>query len=153
MKLINQIRTINIVRPITKHYQILPKQTITLTRFYSKFNEKYQGPPKLPEKEQKEFERLQNIAMSQIAIEDYNDRVAASLSSGDSGMQDIVDRPPTLETNKEEDNSDIGNFAYLKIIPEFEGDINPKTGERGGPKQDPLKGSDEWTFNGRTIDF
>ena len=36
--------------------------------------------------------------------------------------------------------------------PEFEGDVNPKTGERGGPKNDPLKYGD-WAFNGRVSDF
>lgn len=57
-------------------------------------------------------------------------------------------KPPVIN-----DNSDIGTFAYLKTIPEFEGNVNPNTGEIGGPKQDPLKQSDEWTYNGRTIDF
>lgn len=39
--------------------------------------------------------------------------------------------------------------------PEFEGDINPKTGEVGGPKNEPLRwGSEgEWSYNGRTTDF
>lgn len=36
--------------------------------------------------------------------------------------------------------------------PEFEGDVNPKTGERGGPKNDPLRYGD-WAFNGRVSDF
>jgi len=36
--------------------------------------------------------------------------------------------------------------------PEFEGDVNPKTGERGGPKNDPLRYGD-WSFNGRVSDF
>lgn len=35
---------------------------------------------------------------------------------------------------------------------EFEGDVNPKTGEVGGPKQDPLKHGD-YSFNGRCTDF
>lgn len=39
--------------------------------------------------------------------------------------------------------------------PEFEGDVNPKTGEVGGPKNDPLRwgvGGD-WSYNGRVTDF
>ena len=36
--------------------------------------------------------------------------------------------------------------------PEFEGDVNPKTGEVGGPKNDPLRYGD-WSFNGRVTDF
>ncbi|KAI5951300.1 hypothetical protein KGF54_004374 [Candida jiufengensis] len=143
MRSILQIRNSLIRQP--NHTITIRLLNTSITRLYSKFNEKYQGPPKLPRKDQEEFERLQNIAMSQIAIEDYNDRLAQEQQN----MQDITDnKPPVVQ-----ENSDIGSFAYLKTIPEFEGDVNPKTGERGGPKQDPLKRSDEWTFNGRTIDF
>ena len=39
--------------------------------------------------------------------------------------------------------------------PEFEGDVNPKTGEVGGPKNEPLRWgpTSEWTYNGRATDF
>jgi hypothetical protein len=39
--------------------------------------------------------------------------------------------------------------------PEFEGDVNPKTGEVGGPRNEPLRwgASGEWSYNGRTTDF
>ncbi|KAG5440160.1 hypothetical protein PCANB_001729 [Pneumocystis canis] len=36
--------------------------------------------------------------------------------------------------------------------PEFKGDINPKTGEIGGPKTDPLRYGD-YSFKGKTVDF
>jgi hypothetical protein len=39
--------------------------------------------------------------------------------------------------------------------PEFEGDTNPKTGEVGGPKNEPLRWgvSGDWSYNGRVTDF
>lgn len=39
--------------------------------------------------------------------------------------------------------------------PEFEGDTNPRTGEVGGPKNDPLRWGVEsdWSYNGRVTDF
>lgn len=39
--------------------------------------------------------------------------------------------------------------------PEFEGDTNPKTGEVGGPKNEPLRWGHEgdWSYNGRVTDF
>ncbi len=39
--------------------------------------------------------------------------------------------------------------------PEFEGDINPKTGEVGGPKNEPLRwgNAGDWSYNGRATDF
>lgn len=95
------------------------------------------SPPKLPKHEQEEFELLQKMAMSQTAIDEYNEKV-----TGDSK----ADSAPNLKT-------DVGNRAsYLRTIPEFDGEVNPKTGERGGPKQDPLRHSD-WSFNGRVSDF
>ncbi|KAG5513208.1 hypothetical protein PMAC_001578 [Pneumocystis sp. 'macacae'] len=42
--------------------------------------------------------------------------------------------------------------AKKPLPPEFEGDINPHTGEVGGPKTDPLKHGD-YSFGGRTTDF
>lgn len=39
--------------------------------------------------------------------------------------------------------------------PEFEGDKNPKTGEVGGPKTEPLRwgSAGDWSYNGRVTDF
>ena len=39
--------------------------------------------------------------------------------------------------------------------PEFEGKKNPKTGEIGGPKNEPLRwgGNVDWSYNGRVTDF
>lgn len=90
-------------------------------------------PPRLPEEDQREFERLQKIATSQKAIEDYNKG------------NDV--KGTTNDTN-------IGEFSpeYHPLVAEFEGDKNPKTGEIGGPKQDPTRHGD-WSFNGRVTDF
>lgn len=39
--------------------------------------------------------------------------------------------------------------------PEFAGDTNPKTGEVGGPKNEPLRWgvNSDWSYNGRVTDF
>ncbi|KAL8908111.1 MAG: hypothetical protein Q9207_001003 [Kuettlingeria erythrocarpa] len=39
--------------------------------------------------------------------------------------------------------------------PDFEGEKNPKTGEVGGPKNEPLRwgGGVDWSYNGRVTDF
>jgi hypothetical protein len=45
--------------------------------------------------------------------------------------------------------------ALLKA--EFDGDINPATGERGGPKREPIQRwieeEGDWSFKGRVSDF
>ncbi|CUM65802.1 uncharacterized protein PRCAT00003450001 [Priceomyces carsonii] len=127
--------------------QVLGRAHLRLIgRFYSsKFSNEFKpSPPKLPKEEQEEFEALQKVASSQIAIEDYNDRIRKAGST--EGGASLSQEQPQM-------NSDIGGFQVLKTIPEFEGDVNPKTGERGGPKQDPLKHSSDWSFNGRVTDF
>lgn len=111
-------------------------------RSYANFNvEQMPGPPKLPKKQQEEFERLQKIASSQAAIDDYNRKIEGN------GVSQNTNQDKELKT-------DIGGFSsnFLKTIPEFQGDVNPKTGEKGGPKQDPLRHND-WSYNGRVTDF
>jgi hypothetical protein len=41
------------------------------------------------------------------------------------------------------------------VKPEFEGDVNPKTGEVGGPKTEPLRwgAKGDWSYGGRVTDF
>ena len=36
---------------------------------------------------------------------------------------------------------------------EFDGDTNPRTGEVGGPKNDPLQWESEWTYGGRSTEY
>ncbi|KAH3900569.1 related to Protein FMP21, mitochondrial [Saccharomycodes ludwigii] len=129
----------NIVSP-----QIRSSYTITNKRSFQ--TEVAPGPPKLPKEEQEEFERLQKIAQSQLAIDEYN----ASVKNGD----DNIDLSKLGSSAEKEGSAEIGTFSpeYFKTIPEFEGDVNPVTGEIGGPKQDPLRHGD-YSFNGRVTDF
>lgn len=90
----------------------------------------------LDPEDQKEFEQLQQAANTQIAIEQYNEEHGHYAKEA----------PPVVA-------SDVGNFGGIsKTIPEFEGNVNPKTGEVNGPKQDPIRHGD-WSFNGRATDF
>lgn len=110
----------------------------TLSRGFK--SERGPAPPQLPKEEQEEFERLQRVAQSQEAIDSYNKEIEEDHTKESANS-------PFLKT-------DIGGFSpeFSKTIPEFEGDVNPKTGERGGPKQDPLRYGD-YSFNGRVTDF
>ncbi|KAF9163333.1 putative mitochondrial protein, conserved [Actinomortierella ambigua] len=42
--------------------------------------------------------------------------------------------------------------ARAPVLPEFEGDTNPATGEIGGPKREPVRYG-EWSFGGKVVDF
>ncbi|CAG8538535.1 hypothetical protein C2G38_2109083 [Gigaspora rosea] len=52
----------------------------------------------------------------------------------------------------EEEELQVHPDAREKLLPEFEGEKNPVTGEIGGPKQDPLKHGD-WSYGSRVTDF
>ena len=47
--------------------------------------------------------------------------------------------------------------APAPLKAEFDGDINPATGERGGPKREPvqrwIEEEGDWSFKGRVSDF
>jgi hypothetical protein len=88
------------------------------------------APPRLPAHLQKEFEELQRKA-------------GASKVAPTAGVSASVKREEDLH------HPDLRR----KPTPEFEGDINPKTGEVGGPKNNPLSYEKEWTYGGRATDF
>lgn len=66
-------------------------------------------------------------------------------------MKEMLDRAIEARGRGEELHPNVVRGAE----PEFEGDVNPKTGEVGGPKNEPLRwgAAGEWTYNGRTTDF
>ncbi|WWC63227.1 uncharacterized protein I303_105827 [Kwoniella dejecticola CBS 10117] len=88
------------------------------------------GPPPLPPSDQAEFEALIKA----------NETIGAS--------PDIVDNPSKGIKAAEElqQHKDIRRGPR----PDFTGDVNPKTGEMGGPKMDPFKAGDQdWSYAGR----
>ena len=83
------------------------------------------SPPQLPPEEQKEFEELVR-------------RAQMPLAEGTGATGDAL--------------SNMHPDARKPIEPEFKGDVNPTTGERGGPKRDPLRHGD-WSVGGKVTDF
>ncbi|KAF8664355.1 hypothetical protein AX16_000727 [Volvariella volvacea WC 439] len=86
------------------------------------------SPPPLPPQEQREFEELLRKAQTPLAQD--------SQSPEDMGLHPDARRP---------------------IEPEFTGDVNPVTGEQGGPKREPVgrwsEDGGDWSFKGRVSDF
>jgi hypothetical protein len=95
------------------------------------------GPPQLPRKEQAEFDALVKKAQAGgISLADAKAHVAAS--TGEEAQQAIAEHRDLRKKPKNE----------------FEGEINPKTGEVGGPKRDPFQAGDsDWQYAGRVTDF
>ncbi|KAG8681223.1 putative mitochondrial protein, conserved [Ceratobasidium sp. 395] len=86
------------------------------------------GPPPLPTVEQREFEELVRNAQRPAASSD-----------------------PTVTVKAGEE---LHPDARRPLTPEFTGDVNPTTGERGGPKREPVpEGRNDWSYGGRVTDF
>ncbi|GAB0138240.1 hypothetical protein EsDP_00006477 [Epichloe bromicola] len=122
-------------RLVPRHAIHVPLRRIT--RPYSQTFTPGPAPPKLPASEQAEFERLQRKASVSTAFQPQPDT-------------DTDSAPPA---QADDDGANPGLFRGAP--PEFKGDTNPKTGEVGGPKNEPLRwgGDGDWSYNGRVTDF
>lgn len=91
------------------------------------------GPPPLPAEDQREFEELVKQAARTVhPAESGSVSASADNTSTDGAMHPDARRGPE---------------------PEFVGDANPITGERGGPKREPVRPNSDWSFGGRVTDF
>lgn len=127
------------------------------------------APPRLPKEEQEIFEKLQQQSTGAFSTPrelepKAEDRDAAAEEAiealGGQSRSEAAEK--MLEQLKERariaaqgDGEELHPNVRRGAPPEFEGDTNPKTGEVGGPKNDPLKWgvAGDWSYNGRVTDF
>ncbi|KAF4805801.1 Succinate dehydrogenase assembly factor 4 [Colletotrichum siamense] len=129
------------------------------------------APPRLPADQQAEFERLQRAASVSSAFQEYanppsstsaseattstsSEAAATPAAAAAAAEAQPQEKPvnPTISASEE----DTMHPAYVRgAPPEFEGDVNPRTGEVGGPKREPLRwgSGGDWSYNGRVTDF
>ncbi|KAH0543910.1 hypothetical protein FGG08_001811 [Glutinoglossum americanum] len=108
------------------------------------------SPPRLPPEEQAVFERLQEASTGAFSTPKTKTDTAPP-PNGAGGVTETV-LNAQLETGQGEE---LHPDARRGAKPEFEGEVNPKTGEVGGPKNEPLRwgGGGDWSYNGRVTDF
>lgn len=114
-----------------------------------------------PQINQSPHSNASDIADAESFISRRTDKLAASQQESHTPANAQTDPPPREETDIKRTIEARGTGAELHpavrrgATPEFEGDVNPKTGEVGGPKNEPLRwgGGGEWSYNGRTTDF
>ncbi|KAH8687271.1 hypothetical protein BGZ60DRAFT_393242 [Tricladium varicosporioides] len=129
------------------------------------------SPPRLPPKEQEEFERLQRLSTGAFSNPKPSITASSATSSQATRPRPQINQSPASKTepttgeaqiNARVEASGKGEELHPDIRrgakPEFEGDRNPKTGEVGGPKNEPLRwgsssNSGDWSYNGRVTDF
>ena len=130
------------------------------------------APPRLPEAEQKRFEELQRASTGAFSTPRSTPQVNQSPASSSPSrtppqVNQSPDSNPTSTSSADYDKAaeiqakvkadGKGEELHPNIrrgaAPEFEGEKNPKTGEVGGPKNDPLRWQGDWAYNGRVTDF
>lgn len=132
------------------------------------------APPRLPKEDQEIFEALQRQSTGAFSTP----REPPKINQSPDSSPIEVDQAEAETTQRAEKMADSGTQTSFKeefnrVIeargkgeelhpnvrrgaqPEFEGETNPKTGEVGGPKNEPLRwgAAGEWSYNGRTTDF
>ncbi|KXH59657.1 hypothetical protein CSAL01_04737 [Colletotrichum salicis] len=138
------------------------------------------APPRLPADQQAEFERLQRQASVSSAfqhlVEEQSESSAGASSTSAQSTSPSADassssavateatttptatatEPATATPTLAATDEDTMHPNYVRGAPaEFEGDVNPRTGEVGGPKREPLRwgSGGDWSYNGRVTDF
>lgn len=134
------------------------------------------APPRLPKEEQEIFERLQQQSTGAFSqpkqeaadVESPNTNTKTEqledAAAGASTSSTTTTRSSEAEKMLEQlraraqvsakgDGEELHPNVRRGAAPEFQGDINPKTGEVGGPKNDPLRWQGDWSYNGRVTDF
>ncbi|EFQ30529.1 uncharacterized protein GLRG_05673 [Colletotrichum graminicola M1.001] len=141
------------------------------------------APPRLPADQQAEFERLQREASVSSAFQHLvqDDSSSPSSSSAAAAAAAAAVDPSSATQTPSSDplasaqvnaavadsqapptptvaatDEDTMHPNYVRgAPPEFEGDVNPRTGEVGGPKREPLRwgAAGDWSYNGRVTDF
>ncbi|KAI1287175.1 hypothetical protein F5Y03DRAFT_380549 [Xylaria venustula] len=147
-----------------------PSQSLLTTRMRqrqastSNF-QNYPSPPRLSPEEQAEFERLQRTANTQegfnaTSTPDFTIATTPSSSSTNSSTISSGAQPETPALSSNANTNGEANTAMSTPLrkgapPEFEGEVNPRTGEVGGPKNEPLRwgAKGDYSFNGRVTDF
>lgn len=127
------------------------------------------SPPRLPKEEQEIFEKLQQQSTGAFSTpRDLESKAADRDAEAEELLESIGGQSRSSEADKmleqlrerarvvaKGDGEELHPNVRRGAPPEFEGDTNPKTGEVGGPKNDPLRWgvNGDWSYNGRVTDF
>lgn len=125
------------------------------------------SPPRLPKEEQEIFEKLQQQSTGAFSTPreltrkaEEKDAAAEKALDALGGESRSTEAEKMLEMLRERarvvangNGEELHPNVRKGAAPEFEGDKNPKTGEVGGPKNDPLRWGGDWSYNGRVTDF
>lgn len=135
------------------------------------------APPRLPKEDQALYEELQRSSTGAFSTPNPTVVINQSPASAtppptEQRTKPQINQSPHTDVNSEPsieqrlenvdakvqargDGKELHPDIRRGTRPEFEGERNPKTGETGGPKNEPLRwgGNVDWSYNGRVTDF
>lgn len=136
-----------------------PATTTLATRPYSSAFQQGPSPPRLPPEQQAEFERLQRAVADRLADptplpHEQQPSVSPASTPRHTTTPDATAAATSSSKTSPADEPTTGG-VWRGAPPEFDGEKNPKTGEVGGPKTEPLRwgSAGDWSYNGRVTDF
>ncbi|KAK2607614.1 hypothetical protein N8I77_006277 [Diaporthe amygdali] len=155
-----------------------PLAAAAAARPYSSAFQQGPSPPRLPAEQQAEFERLQRAVADRLAdptplLHELPHTSPASTprhtSTPGGGAEAAAAAATATSTTTTTTTTTTSSSTppppraeepttggvWRGAPPEFDGDRNPKTGEVGGPKTEPLRwgSAGDWSYNGRVTDF
>lgn len=133
------------------------------------------APPRLPKEEQELYESLQRASTGAFSTPNSSHGVSSQGPNSQTNKSSAT-RPQANQSRHTQDSSGEvhtkGHNVNARLQArgdgeelhpdvrrgakeEFVGDRNPRTGEVGGPKNEPLRwgGNVDWSYNGRVTDF
>ncbi|KAF2089835.1 DUF1674-domain-containing protein [Saccharata proteae CBS 121410] len=132
------------------------------------------SPVRLPKEEQEIFEELQRRSTGAFSTPREAPKINQSPHTTVNATRPQINQSPhsvnqspdstasgasedgkTFQVNASGEGEELHPDVRRGAKPEFEGDVNPKTGEVGGPKNEPLRWGavGDWSYNGRVTDF
>ncbi|KAH8770008.1 hypothetical protein F5883DRAFT_416757 [Diaporthe sp. PMI_573] len=140
----------------------IPATPLAPARPYSSAFQRGPSPPRLPPEQQAEFERLQRAVADRLAdptpLPHEQPSVSPASTTRHTTTPDTAaaaaTSPSTTTSPPQADEPATGG-VWRGAPPEFDGEKNPRTGEVGGPKTEPLRwgSAGDWSYNGRVTDF
>lgn len=113
------------------------------------------SPPRLPKEEQDIFEKLvrDNEPAGAFAAPRSSPEEPEPAAKTENELRTVEASRARIAAKG--DGEELHPHVRRGAKPEFQGDINPKTGEVGGPKNEPLRWGQagDWSYNGRVTDF
>lgn len=124
------------------------------------------SPPRLPEEDQHTFETLQKSAFARhpdgeppAATSSPSSSASSSSAAYDSAAATAATTSTASTSSTQSATSGLDESRHRDLRrgarPEFDGEVNPATGEVGGPKSEPLRwgAGGDWSYAGRVTDF